>query len=58
MPATDTQPDLTVVRLYHSPEAHRKLRRLAADGETNMAFLARQEVMEYLAAHSLKGDWG
>ncbi len=58
MPATDTQPDLKAVRLYLPPEAYRKRRRLAADEETNMAFLARQDVMEYVAVHAPKGDGG
>jgi hypothetical protein len=52
MPAT--QEELRAVRLYLPAEDHRKLRRLAADEETNMALLARKIVQEYVASHPLK----
>jgi hypothetical protein len=53
MPAT--QAELRSVRLQLPPDDHRKLRRLAADQETNMAILARRIIQEYLARHSPKG---
>jgi hypothetical protein len=55
MPTTETQPDLRAVRLYLPPDDHRKLRRMAADEETNMALLARRIVQEYIARHAPKG---
>jgi hypothetical protein len=49
-----TQEELRAVRLYLPADDHRKLRRLAADEETNMALLARRIVQEYIARHSAK----
>lgn len=43
------------VRLQLPVEEHRKLRRLAADEDTNMALLTRRIVLEYLAKHTPKG---
>jgi hypothetical protein len=54
MPATVTQAELRSVRLQLPLEEHRKLRRLAADHDTNMALLARKIVQEYLARHRPK----
>jgi hypothetical protein len=50
-----TQTELRTVRLALPPEDHKKLRRLAADNDTNMALLARRIVQEYIARHSAKG---
>jgi hypothetical protein len=49
-----TQAELRSVRLQLPPDDHKKLRRLAADQDTNMAILARKIVLDYLAAHTLK----
>jgi hypothetical protein len=54
MPAT--QPEMRSVRLYLPLDDHRRLRRLAADNETNMAILARRIVQDYIAKHPLKGE--
>jgi hypothetical protein len=54
MPAT--QPELRSVRLYLPIEDHRKLRRLAADNDTNMALLARRIVQEWIGRHWLKAE--
>jgi hypothetical protein len=56
MPAT--QAELRSVRLQLPPEDHRKLRRLAADRDTNMAILARRIVLDWIARHPLKGEGG
>jgi hypothetical protein len=50
-----TQTELRSVRLQLPPDDHRKLRRLAADAETNMAILVRRIIQEYIASHPLKG---
>jgi hypothetical protein len=55
MPGTETQPDLRAVRLYLPADDHRKLRRMAADEETNMAILARRIVQDYIAKNAPKG---
>jgi hypothetical protein len=52
----ETQPGERSVRLYLPIEDHRRLRRLAADNDTNMALLTRKIVMEYIAKHPLKGE--
>jgi hypothetical protein len=52
MPATT---ELRAVRLHLPLDDHRKLRRLAADQDTNMALLTRKIVQEYLARHEVKG---
>jgi hypothetical protein len=44
-----------VIILRLPVEEHKKLRRVAADNETNMALMARKIVMDYLAAHGPKG---
>jgi hypothetical protein len=44
-----TRPELRPVRLALPPEDHKKLRRLAADEDTNMAVLARRIVQDYIA---------
>jgi hypothetical protein len=54
MPATDVE--LRPVRLHLPVEEHKRLRRLAADQDTNMALLTRKIVMEYIARHPLKGE--
>jgi hypothetical protein len=53
MPAT--QAELRSVRLQLPQEDHKKLRRLAADHDTNMALLARKIVQDYITAHQPKG---
>ena len=53
MPATEVE--MKFVRLQLPTDDHKKLRRLAADEETNMAILARTIVQEYLARHTPKG---
>jgi hypothetical protein len=53
MAATDVE--MRFVRLQLPVEDHRKLRRLAADEDTNMAILTRRIVQEYLARHTPKG---
>jgi len=55
MPASATQTELRSVRLQLPPEDHKKLRRLAADQDTNMAILARKVMQEYIARQTLKG---
>lgn len=55
VPVTTTEEKLKAVRLYLPADQHKKLRRLAADCETNMALMARRIVLEYLAAHTPKG---
>jgi hypothetical protein len=50
-----TEAEMKFVRLQLPPDEHRKLRRLAADEETNMALLARRIVLEYLSRHTPKG---
>jgi hypothetical protein len=52
MPAT--QEAMRAVRLYLPVEDHKKLRRLAADHDTNMALLTRKIVQEHLASHPVK----
>jgi hypothetical protein len=54
MPATEQE--MRSVRLYLPAEEHKKLRRVAADNETNMALMARKIVIDYLAAHGPKGS--
>jgi hypothetical protein len=44
-----TRLELRPVRLALPPEDHKKLRRLAADQETNMALLVRKIVQDYIA---------
>jgi hypothetical protein len=53
MPATQTE--MRFVRLQLPADDHKKLRRLAADNDTNMAVLARQIVQEYIAQHTKGG---
>ena len=55
MPATAVETELKAVRLYLPENAHLALRKLAAEHKTNMAMMARQIVMEYLAKHTPKG---
>ena len=50
-----TQAEMRAVRLYLPLEDHRKLRRLAADNDTNMALMARKIVMDHLARVSREG---
>jgi hypothetical protein len=56
MPATQAQPALRAVRLYLPVEDHKKLRRLAADNDTNMALMARKIVMDHLARLQQSGS--
>jgi hypothetical protein len=56
MPASATETELRSVRLQLPVDDHKKLRRLAADQDTNMAILARRVMMEYIASHTLKGS--
>lgn len=51
-----TQESLRAVRLYLPTDEHKKLRRVAADNDTNMALMARRIVVEYLASHLPKGN--
>jgi hypothetical protein len=50
-PVPATQVEMRAVRLQLPPEDHKKLRRLAADADTNMALLAREIVQGYIASH-------
>jgi hypothetical protein len=52
------QAELRPVRLALPPEEHRKLRRLAADQDTNMALLVRRIVLEYIARHYMPAGGG
>ena len=52
MPATETEPELKAVGLYLPKDAHKLLRQLVADNETNMAMIARKIVMEHLTKGS------
>ena len=49
-----TQTELRSVRLQLPPDDHKKLRRLAADQDTNMAILARKIVQDHFAKHTTK----
>jgi hypothetical protein len=48
-PVQATQEALRSVRLQLPPDDHKKLRRLAADHDTNMALLVRKIVQEFIA---------
>jgi len=55
MPATEAQAELKAVRLYLPAGHHKRLRRIAADYETNMALMARKIVMEYIDRQDKEG---
>jgi len=55
MPAVEEEVEMKAVRLYLPEDAHWALRKMAAEHKTNMAMMARQIVMEYLAKHTRKG---
>jgi hypothetical protein len=48
-PVPATQTEMRFVRLQLPEDDHKKLRRMAADRETNMALLAREVVQEFIA---------
>jgi hypothetical protein len=50
MPA-HAEMELRSVRLQLPVEEHKKLRRLAADNDTNMAVLVRRIVLDYIGRH-------
>jgi hypothetical protein len=47
-PVQATELEMRFVRLQLPIEEHKKLRRLAADKDTNMALLAREVVLAYI----------